>query len=140
MRITFFVSCIILFLNIEAFAQNQIIGKWMSEDKKGITEIYKHNGKFYGKIVWLKKPKDEKGLPMTDINNSDKTLKKRVLLGLVVLKDLHYKNNEWIDGTIYDPQTGKTYNCKLTLANSNTIKLRGYWGILSETRLWSKVK
>jgi uncharacterized protein (DUF2147 family) len=140
MRNTLFLSFILLFFYNCTLAQNQIIGKWMSEDKKGITEIYKHNGKFYGKIVWLKTPKDINGHPMTDTKNPDPALKKRALIGLVVLKDLHYQNNEWIDGTVYDPQTGKTYNCKISLANNNTLKLKGFWGILSDTRLWSRVK
>jgi uncharacterized protein (DUF2147 family) len=140
MRNTLFVSFILLFFYNVTLAQNQIIGKWMSEDKKGITEIYKHNGKFYGKIVWLKTPKDVNGHPMADTKNPDPALKKRAIMGLIVLKDLHYQNNEWIDGTVYDPQTGKTYKCKISLLNNNTLKLKGFWGILSDTRLWSRVK
>jgi uncharacterized protein (DUF2147 family) len=131
---------ILILLSINSFAQNQIIGKWMTEDKKGITEIYKLNGKFYGKIVWLQKPKDEKGFPVTDLKNPDKALKKRALIGLVILKDLYYIDNEWSNGTIYDPQTGKTYTCTLKLADNNSLKVKGYWGILSETHVWTRTK
>jgi uncharacterized protein (DUF2147 family) len=135
----FFLSFFLLFTS-KVTSQNQIIGKWLSGDKQGITEIYKHNGKYYGKIAWLKTPKDVNGHPMTDINNPDPALKKRILMGMVVLKDMEYNNGEWVNGTIYDPQTGKTYTCKMSLANNNTLKVKGYWTIFSETRMWSRVK
>lgn len=122
------------------FAQKQIIGKWLSEDKEGITEIYEQNGKFFGKLTWLKKPTDKDGKPFTDTENPDKSKTHSPLIGLIILSDLIYKNNEWSDGKIYDPQTGKTYSCTLKLSDSNTLKVRGYWGIFYQTQKWTKVQ
>lgn len=45
---------VIISLVNNTFAQSQIIGEWLSEDKEGITTIYKNNGKYFGKITWLK--------------------------------------------------------------------------------------
>lgn len=140
MRITLLVSCILILFCINSFAQDQIIGKWLSEDKDGIIEIYKQNGKYYGKLVWLKKPKDDNGLPTTDLNNTDKTQRKRVLLGLVILKDFYYINNQWQEGYLYDPVLGRTFKCKMWLTNINTLNVKGYWGILSETDVWTRTK
>lgn len=64
---------LLLFFNTTIFAQNQIVGKWLSEDKEGITEIYKYNGKFYGKLAWLKTPISENGEPFTDTENPNES-------------------------------------------------------------------
>lgn len=140
MRITLLLGCIFLFLSTHTFAQDQIIGKWLSEDKQGIIEIYKQYGKYYGKLVWLKKSYNEKGLPMPDINNTDKTLRNRTLVGLVILNDFYYINNKWQEGTLYDPELGRTFKCKIWMTDNNTLNVRGYWGILSEVDVWTRVK
>lgn len=129
-----------LFLVTKTFAQNQIVSKWLSEDKEGITEIYEQNGKFYGKITWLKKPNDEKGRPFTDTENPDKAKRNKPLIGLMILKGFVYKNNQWENGTIYDPESGKTYTCTMWLENNNTLKVRGYWGFFYQTQTWTKTK
>ncbi len=122
-----------------SFAQQQIIGKWLSEDKEGITTIYENNGKYFGKITWLKKPNDEKGKPFTDTENTDKSKRIQPLLGLVILKGFVYKNNQWENGTIYDPESGKTYTCTIWISDGK-LKVRGYWGIFYQTQTWTKTK
>jgi uncharacterized protein (DUF2147 family) len=46
----------------------------------------------------------------------------------------------WSGGFIYDPNSGKTYRCKLKLKDRNTLKLRGYIGIslLGRTDVWTR--
>lgn len=85
-----------------------------------------------------KKPKDSKGIPFTDTENPDKSKRKMPLIGLLILKDFHYSNNEWKGGTIYDPESGKTYTCTMWIENTNTLKVRGYWGLFYETQTWTK--
>lgn len=122
-----------------AVAQNQIIGKWLSEDKQAITEIYEQNGKFFGNINWLKKPTDENGEAYKDAANTDKSKRNQPIIGLVVLSDFSFQNNEWKGGIAYDPKSGKSFNCKLWLADNNKLKVKGYWGILNYTETWTKV-
>jgi len=129
-----------LFLVTKTFSQNQIVGKWLSEDKDGITEIYEQSGKFYGKITWLKKPNDEKGRPFTDTENPDKGKRNQSLIDLLILKDFYYQGKEWKGGTIYDPESGKTYTCTMWLSDRNTLIVRGYWGLFYQTQTWTKVK
>jgi len=130
----------ILFFNSLTFAQNSIKGKWLTEDKEGIVEIYIENGKYFGKLIWLKKPNDDKGNPLTDSQNPNPKLNLRPLLNLVIISDMHLEINEWGGGTIYDPETGKSYRCKLWLSDNNTLNVRGYIGILYETEKWVRVK
>jgi uncharacterized protein (DUF2147 family) len=35
----------------------------------------------------------------------------------------------WDKGRIYDPESGKTYKSKMTLAAPNRLEIRGYVGI-----------
>ncbi len=129
----------VLIITLSSKAQNQIVGKWLSQDKEGITTIYEANGKYYGKISWLKKPKDANGIPFTDTENPDKSKRKQPLMGLLILKNFQYSNKEWKGGTIYDPESGKTYKCTIWLDNGN-LKVRGYWGVFYQTQTWTKVK
>ena len=131
---------IVLFtLAKNSFAQQQILGKWLSEDGEAITEIYQQGFLFYGKISWLKNPNDKKGKPFTDTENPDPNKRTQDLLDLVILNDFFFKNNKWENGTIYDPNNGKTYNCSMWIDNGN-LKVRGYLGIFYQTQTWTKTK
>ncbi len=93
-------------------------------------EIYKQGGNYFGKLIGLGQPFDEQGNPKKDKKNSDKELRSRPLKGIVVLIDLiHDEDNIWDEGQMYYPKDGKTYSCKITLKDKNTIEARYYWGI-----------
>ena len=121
---------------------DKILGVWLVEDKDAKVEIYKKNNKFYGKIIWLKEPK-ENGKPKLDKNNPNEKLQTRPLIGLLILKDFVYTDDlEWEDGEIYDPGNGKTYGCNMELEDYNTLEVRGYIGIslFGRTDVWTRTK
>ncbi len=105
-----------------------------------MTDINARKWLNYGKITWLKKPNDARGKPFTDTENPDKSKRNQPFIGLIILKNFEYKDNEWINGTIYDPESGKTYTCTIWLSDKSTLKVRGYWGIFHETQTWTKTK
>lgn len=140
MKTTYFITILLLVFNASSFSQRQIVGKWLSEDKEGITEIYEQAGQFYGKIVWLKKANDDKGVPLKDTENLSPKLRQRPMLGLIVINNLSYNNKEWSKGSVYDPKSGKTYTCKVWLSNENTLNLRGYSGLFHSTEVWTRTK
>jgi uncharacterized protein (DUF2147 family) len=115
---------------------DQIIGQWLNEEKDGRIVIYRQNNVFFGKIVW--------GVHQTDKDdkNPEPTLRNRERLGLVILKDFVFSKGEWTNGTIYDPSSGKTYSCKMTLKDVNTLAIRGYVGLsfLGRTTTWTRFK
>ena len=71
----------------QTWKADDIIGVWLNEEATGKVEIYKENGKYFGKIVWLLETTDKvTGKPRTDVENPDPKLKPAPLLGLVDLK------------------------------------------------------
>jgi uncharacterized protein (DUF2147 family) len=128
-----------LILHLVSNAQSKIEGFWFNDNKEAKIQIYKSNdGKFYGKIVWLKQPL-KNGKPKTDEKNTEKTLQSQPLLGLVILKGFHEDNNSYTEGTIYDPDNGKTYDCKMNLQGKK-LSIRGYIGIslFGRTTVWER--
>ena len=114
---------------------------WYNEEKTAKIQIYKAtDGKFYGKIVWLRVPNAEDGKPKVDKNNPDKNRVNDPLLGLVLLKGFKKDGEKgYEDGTIYDPKNGKTYSCKIT-NKGDLLDVRGYIGFsfIGRTTVWTK--
>ena len=77
---------------------DDILGVWKNASGKGYVEIYKEGSKDYGKLVWLKKTHDEKGMPYLDTKNPDKTNCTKPLLGLVMLRDFLFDDGAWSGG------------------------------------------
>lgn len=125
-----------------AGGNDAVLGKWYTTDKGAIVEIYECGDKLCGKIVWLADPNKEDGTPKTDINNPDDKKHNNPIIGLNMLKgfekDGEYK---WDEGSIYDPNNGKTYDCKMTL-DGNTLEVRGYIGfsMFGRTETWTRAK
>jgi len=130
--------------SLSVFAQkgDDILGKWLNPSGEDQIWIYKVSGKYFGKLGWIKVP-NEDGHPKMDKNNPDPALRTRPDLNLELLKDFTFDGKSWEDGTIYDPKSGKTYSCKMTMTdNNNTLKIRGYIGIslFGRTEVWTRVK
>jgi uncharacterized protein (DUF2147 family) len=127
----------------QKYSADLILGKWLNEDKDAHIEVYKESGKYFGKIVWLKDPIDEvTGKPKLDDENSDESLQSRPIMGLVILKDFIFDGDEeWEDGTIYDPKNGKTYDCYMEIDDQGILKIRGYIGIswIGRSSYWTRV-
>ncbi|MFC2102068.1 DUF2147 domain-containing protein [Bacteroidota bacterium] len=149
MIISFFSLMVLLLgtttgLVAQTYQADDIVGKWLNEEGTAQVEIFKVGSQFYGKIVWLETPIDSiTGLPRTDKENPDPALKSKPLLGLVNLSGFVFDgDDEWEDGTIYDPKNGKTYSCKIEFDNPQKLKIRGYIGIslLGRTTYWTPVK
>ena len=76
-----------------------------------------------------------------DAKNPEESLKNRDVLGIELLTGFSYNDNTYTDGKIYDPESGKTYDCKMTLTD-NTLKVRGYIGIslFGRTETFERIK
>jgi uncharacterized protein (DUF2147 family) len=134
------VQFLVLGFNTVVKAQtDKLEGVWFNDRKDAKIQIYKSgDGKFYGKIVWLKEP-SLNGKTKLDEKNPKKELKSHSIVGLVILKGLEKSEDGYDDGTIYDPENGKTYDCKLTF-KGKTLAIRGYLGIslIGRTTVWER--
>ena len=140
-RFMFWLICLLLVIGGRALAQeaDAIVGEWYTEESKALVEIYKAGEVYNGKIVWLKEPKKEDGSEKLDTNNPDESKRGNPIIGLNLVNGFVYQGkNKWADGAIYDPDNGKTYSCKMTLNEDNTLKVRGFIGIslIGRTQVW----
>jgi len=127
-----------------------IVGKWWNQEKTSQIEIFKHGGKYVGRIVWLKDPlypaNDPEGMggkSKVDRDNPDPSKKKQPLLGMVMVWGFSPRGeNLWENGFIYDPREGKTYKCKMTLKSPDVLDVRGFIGLslFGKTNTWTRVK
>ena len=93
-----------------------VMGEWYTKDNKALVQIYKQSDVYNGKIVWLKEPKNEDGSVKLDTNNPDNAQRSQPIIGLNIVKGfVHKGGNKWANGTIYDPDNGKIYKCKMNL-------------------------
>ncbi|MEO5775648.1 MAG: DUF2147 domain-containing protein [Flavobacterium sp.] len=100
---------------------DQIIGTYWSPKKDAKINIFRKGGAYYGKSVWVAKSRK-------DNKNPDKSLQSREVLGIELLSGFSYEDGLYTSGTIYDPESGNTYKCKMTIEGKR-LKVRGYIGI-----------
>lgn len=135
---------LLLFLNV-AFAQGKdaVVGRWRSEHGSGELQIYRTGEKYFGKLVWMKEPNDANGRPKLDIYNPSENLRSKPVLGLDVLKNLEYKSKgQWDNGTVYNPKSGKSYSCKMSMTNNpDKLTIKGYMGFsfIGKSETWTRV-
>ena len=133
---------IALFAGLGIVSAQEVIGKWKLDDGSAIVEVYKSGDSYNGKIVWLKDANMPDGSPVCDLNNPDKSLRSRKLMGLNMLSGLKKNGNEYTEGTIYDPGNDKTYNCSMKV-EGDVLKVRGSLdkkGRIGRTMDWFRVK
>lgn len=124
---------ILLFLGIYSLAgiaqeANKIVGIWWNDEKTSKIEVKKEDGKYIGTIIYMIPEKYENGEPPKDDENPNESLRSRSIVGLQILSGFKYdnKNKEWIEGSIYDPKSGKTYDCYAWMENDDLLKLKGF--------------
>ncbi len=119
----------------DLFSQDadKVLGYWLTQDGDSQVKLFKaKDGKYYGNIKWIKTPTREDGSIKLDDNNPDPEMAKKTIMDLQLLKGFEYdkKDNEWIDGTIYDPKSGKTYKCFMWFEDGDdiTLHVKGFIG------------
>ncbi len=115
---------------------DKIVGEWYTVDDetgavKALVNIYQgDNGLYYGQIIKAFK---------NGVENPDSPNK-----GLVIVKDMEGKDGMLMNGTIYEPESKKTYYAKISYnKEDNTITLRGSLdkrGWVGRSQTWIKEK
>jgi uncharacterized protein (DUF2147 family) len=133
---TFFATVLLTATTAFGAGPGDVLGSWTTDGGDSRLELFRCGEKICGKIVWLKHPnymnsKDGPvGTAKVDRKNPAPALRSRPILGLQVMRWLTAKGkNQWGNGTCYDPESGKSYKCKMHLASPGRLELRGYIGV-----------
>jgi len=133
-RMQYLLSFVLMTTLIKSPAQNNpdaILGKWESTEKNLIVEVYKQQKDFKAKIVWFY-DEDDTITPIEqrlDINNPNKNLRSRKILGADILFGLIYdpKQKRWEKGRIYDSSSGRTWDATMWLTDPDNLNVRGFY-------------
>ncbi len=136
-------AALLLFFICQAASADKeyINGTWLTGDGDGWVDIVITDNGLSGVIAGT--PNDRPDRSRFDDNNPDADLRSRELLGLELFSGFHFDGDDrWVNGTIYDANSGKTYRCIITVINDNKIKVRGYIGVplLGRTEIWTRKK
>jgi uncharacterized protein (DUF2147 family) len=122
-------------------AAQDIVGTWCTVDDedgqdRSVVEIYRQGDRYFGKVVKIyprpNEPTDPVCEKCTDARKNQK------VMGMIIIRNLEKRSNEFKNGDILDPKNGKVYDCKLWI-ESGTLKVRGYLGFFYRTQTWYKV-
>ena len=154
-----YVVLLILLVTATAALGNEdpsvILGLWETEQKEpgdpySRVEVVEKDGRYFGTITWLSEPvyeegDPEAGRPVRDRENPDPELQDRPVIGLPLMRDFEFdpKDGKWVDGKIYDPESGKEYDCKVTMKDVDTLEVFGYVKVgfvkLGRDTIWKRV-
>lgn len=138
-----FLAIVFLMSTISIAQTHSVIGKWKTiDDETGkpvaIVDIYELRGKIYGKVIEVFNPKNKTRV----CENCSGADKNKPIVGLTVIKGLTKEGNEYTNGKILDPKSGRLYKCFIELEGSEKLKVRGYIGIslLGRSQIWHRLK
>jgi uncharacterized protein (DUF2147 family) len=131
------------FASIGAAAQEASpVGMWKSIDDhsgkpKALIRITEQSGEFKGRIEKLFRAAGEEQNPKCD--KCEGELKDQPILGMTIMSGLKQDGAEYNGGKILDPDNGKVYKSKMSLAEGGKkLNVRGYIGmpLLGRTQVW----
>jgi uncharacterized protein (DUF2147 family) len=117
-------------------AASALSGRWLTEPRDGIIEITRSaDGSFQGRIIGGNAP------GRVDARNPDAGRRQQLLLGQIILLGMRPDGAAaWSGGTIYEPDSGRTYKCHLELIDRDHLKVRGFIGVslLGRSQTWTR--
>ncbi len=133
------------FFAMPSLLASGVEGLWTTSKGDAVFEIAEKAGVVNGRLVWVKDRAGVAGAKLKDVHNPDPKKRRDFLRGQFLMKGFKAvpgRPREWSGGTIYDPETGKTYQARLRLKDDATMELRGYIGIpaLGRSDVWKRVE
>jgi uncharacterized protein (DUF2147 family) len=128
----------LLFFAGSAQAAVPVSGRWFTDNKDSVIEIGQCGAVVCGKVVRVIKPTPD-GKPAIDSNNPNPALRKRPILGMILLSDFKDDGKSW-RGQIYDPRAGKTYKSFLARLPNGTLQVKGCVGPFCRTLIFTPAR
>jgi uncharacterized protein (DUF2147 family) len=130
-----------LFFSTQLFAASPV-GVWIATDDHDVaismTQTYVAGGKLNARIVKLLSPHSNQKEICVACKGENKN---KPLVGLTYIWGLTSKDGKWINGHLLDINTGKTYNCDISVSDDNrTLHVRVYVGtaLFGRTVNWAR--
>ncbi len=117
------------------------VGHWqvMNSDGSpgGKVDTYLADGKLFGRVTEVRPGRTPKDV----CDKCSGEYKNQLILGMVIMRNFHPEGDDWVDGSVVDPENGKEYKGKIWAMGKDSLKMRGYVGIslLGRTETWSRL-
>ena len=116
------------------------IGHWQivnSDGPGGQAEIYLENGKLFGRVTQVRPGRT----PRDMCDKCSGEYKNQLILDMVIMRNFHAEGDDWVGGTVVDPENGKVYKGKIWTVGKDSLHLRGFIGIslLGRTENWVRI-
>ncbi|CAN5154694.1 DUF2147 domain-containing protein [soil metagenome] len=125
-----------------AMAQTSPAGLWKSIDDvsgkpKSLIRITEQGGEYKGKIEKIFPDPSKEMNPLCD--KCEGTQKDQPKVGMTIMSGFKQEGDEFAGGTILDPESGKVYKSKMSLAEGGKkLNVRGFVGIslFGRSQVW----
>jgi len=117
------------------------IGHWQVGNSDGShgghVDTYLVEGKLFGRVTQVRPGRTPKDV----CDKCSGEYKNQLILGMMLMRNFHAEGDDWVDGTVVDPENGKEYKGKIWAVGTDKLKMRGYIGIslLGRTESWVRL-
>ena len=112
-------------------------GDWLTPNGVAVVRVAPCASGLCGTIIALKAPNDAAGRTQKDGRNVNPDLRSRPVVGLEILHGFKAAGEgRWADGTIYNPDDGKTYRSKITLKPDGGLMVEGCVAFICVAQKW----
>ncbi len=117
------------------------IGRWQVVNSDGTSggqvETYLVNGKLFGRVTQVRPGRT----PRDVCDKCSGEYKNQLILGMVLMRNFHPDGDDWVDGTVVDPENGKEYKGKIWAVGKDNLHMRGFIGIslFGRTESWVRI-
>jgi uncharacterized protein (DUF2147 family) len=116
-------------------------GRWLTEKKNGIVEIFQCGNNLCGRLLWFRIKPGDSNQQGVDLENPDPKQRNRPLCGLVFMSGFKPDGpNGWEDGRVYNSDDGNTYHATMTLQPDGRLRLHGYIVVtlIGASEVWTR--
>ena len=117
------------------------VGRWQVVNGDGSpggrVETYLENGKLFGRVTQVRPGRT----PQDVCDKCSGDYKNKLILGMVNMRNFHPDGDDWVGGTVVDPENGKEYKGKIWAVGNDKLNMRGFIGIslLGRTESWVRI-
>ena len=102
------------------------VGHWQVVNSDGTpggkVDTYLENGKLFGHVTEARPGRTPQDLCV----KCSGEYKNQLILGMILMRNFHAEGDDWVGGTVVDPENGKEYKGKIWAVGKDSLHMRGY--------------